>query len=181
MQKYDDLLCQTVQVQGRRLTNNNNKHSFQLTAEWIDKLPSLFSFIMRDSYTIYFPIQSLCISCPNTLNTSIYHPLLSSSCSSCAMCFGKRDWMEVRTPYVMTPSERSEERFSFFSFSVFSVFRMTSRINSIARALFIAILAMNTFSQAVQAESGLADQVIVKKSERKLYLMRWFFLHSKQV
>ena len=48
---------------------------------------------------------------------------------------------------------------------------MTNRINSIARALFIAILVMNTFSQSVRAESGLADQVIVKKSERKLYLM----------
>jgi len=49
---------------------------------------------------------------------------------------------------------------------------MINRINTIGRALFIAILVMNAFSQAVLAESGLADQVVVKKSERKLYLMK---------
>jgi murein L,D-transpeptidase YafK len=48
---------------------------------------------------------------------------------------------------------------------------MNSRIFKICRTLLITCLVMSALAQPSLAESGLADQVIVKKSERKLYLM----------
>ena len=51
------------------------------------------------------------------------------------------------------------------------VFRMINRTKTISRVFLVAILVANAVSQSALAESVLADQVIVKKSERKLYLM----------
>ena len=48
---------------------------------------------------------------------------------------------------------------------------MINRINTISRVFLVAILVANAAPQSALAESVLADQVIVKKSERKLYLM----------
>jgi len=48
---------------------------------------------------------------------------------------------------------------------------MINRINTISRIVLVAILVANAAPQSALAESVLADQVIVKKSERKLYLM----------
>jgi murein L,D-transpeptidase YafK len=48
---------------------------------------------------------------------------------------------------------------------------MNNRINKICRACLIACLVISAATQSALAESRLADQVIVKKAERKLYLM----------
>jgi murein L,D-transpeptidase YafK len=48
---------------------------------------------------------------------------------------------------------------------------MIRRINTVCRALFVASLAIIAVSPVVIAETGMADQVVIKKSERKLYLM----------
>jgi len=48
---------------------------------------------------------------------------------------------------------------------------MKNRINSICRAFLITCLVFGAATQSALGESRLADQVIVKKSERKLYLM----------
>jgi murein L,D-transpeptidase YafK len=49
--------------------------------------------------------------------------------------------------------------------------RMIAHIKLVCRVLLITGLAIGAGAQTVFADSGMADQVIVKKSERKLYLM----------
>jgi len=48
---------------------------------------------------------------------------------------------------------------------------MNIHIKNLCCALFIASVVINAGTQLALADSGLADRVIVKKSERKLYLM----------
>jgi murein L,D-transpeptidase YafK len=49
--------------------------------------------------------------------------------------------------------------------------RMIAHIKSACQALLIASLVIGATAQTVLADSGMADQVVVNKSERKLYLM----------
>ena len=49
--------------------------------------------------------------------------------------------------------------------------RMIAHIKFICRTLVIVGMAIGAGVQPLFAESGMADQVLVKKSERKLYLM----------
>ena len=49
--------------------------------------------------------------------------------------------------------------------------RMIGPINPVLRAFLIVSLTISAGAQSAFAENGMADQVVVKKSERKLYLM----------